>query len=302
MAVEKTLKILVESVRWLIVAGIAYTLAVTIWMFFATPVSAPSTQQQADHGSGITRAPFSLNWILEKNLFGAADSEEAPPPPTTAAAERTRLPLELQSVFVAAEQDHSAAIVAERGKPGKLYKVGDKLPGSATLETVEHDRIILIRAGTREALPFPQSESKFAADPVAYTDEEEDNYSDDYDETQDPYVSEVLPEDAAGDTTDSADDLREQFAEDAAATLEELGIEVGDEGGYKIGDLSNAPFLRQTGLQPGDVILSINGRPVGDIEQDQLEVDNIVAQGAARVEIQRGSRRFFITAPIPSGP
>ena len=52
------------------------------------------------------------------------------------------------------------------------------------------------------------------------------------------------------------------------------------------------------GLQPGDFILSVNGHAVGDIQADQLELENIMAQGSARIEIQRGSRRFFITASL----
>jgi len=52
-------------------------------------------------------------------------------------------------------------------------------------------------------------------------------------------------------------------------------------------------------LQPGDVILSVNGRPVGDLSQDRLEVDNVLAQGSARIEVQRGTRRFFVTASLP---
>ena len=310
MTADKLLKFLVEPARWLIVAGIAYTLAVTIWMFFATPVSQPAVATSANIADrSAKRAPANVNWILQKNLFGELGAAPAEAPVSTEEAVQTRLPLELQSVFVAEEEEYSAAIVAERGKPGKLFHVGDKLPGNATLNRVEHDRIILLRAGVREALPFPKAKTQFQAAPVeealpdeslTYDDHDDYDAYDTYDD--EPYGDEedaALYDDAASEDLDY--DLQESFEEDAAGTLEDLGIEAQDGGGYRIGDMSKAPFLRQTGLQPGDVILSVNGRPVGDIDQDQLEVDNIVAQGTARVEIQRGSRRFFITAPIPSG-
>jgi general secretion pathway protein C len=51
-------------------------------------------------------------------------------------------------------------------------------------------------------------------------------------------------------------------------------------------------------LQPGDIILSVNGQAVGDIRQDQKQIDNLLAQGSARLEVQRGNRRFFITASL----
>ncbi len=75
-------------------------------------------------------------------------------------------------------------------------------------------------------------------------------------------------------------------------------MNVGSAEGYRLDDLAQSPYLSQTGLQQGDVILSVNGKAVGDIRQDQQEIDNILAQGSARLEIQRGTRRFFITASL----
>ncbi|MDZ7669180.1 MAG: PDZ domain-containing protein [Gammaproteobacteria bacterium] len=83
--------------------------------------------------------------------------------------------------------------------------------------------------------------------------------------------------------------------------MEELGVSAVSEGaaeGYRIGDLAQSPYLSQTGLQPGDVILSVNGRPVGDLDQDRLELANVLAEGSARLEVQRGTRRFFVTASL----
>ena len=68
--------------------------------------------------------------------------------------------------------------------------------------------------------------------------------------------------------------------------------------GYRVGSLANAPQLAHTGLQTGDVIVSVNGRPVGNVRQDRLEIDSVIAEGAARLEVQRGERRFFVKAPL----
>ena len=98
-----------------------------------------------------------------------------------------------------------------------------------------------------------------------------------------------------------AERVRERLKADPRAALGELGLTpVGGEaaGGYRLDRLSQSPYLRQTGLKPGDVILSINGQPVGDVGRDRLELDNVLAQGSARIEVQRGERRFFITASL----
>jgi len=302
----------VEPVRWLLVAAIACTLATTIWSFFDAPVSpSVSTSPSAAPASSPGRAPANVNWILSKHLFGEAGRAPAVDTASNEPAVQTRLPLELQSVFVADEDADSAAIVAQRGKPGKLYAVGETLPGNAKLEEVLTDRIILRRAGSRETLMFPKTNAQFIASPVEGEDEtasEPAAANNTRSQAQSSRAPESATQPAAEPQTAETQDpmavletYTEKLAADAAGTLDELGIEAVDAaagGGYRIGSVAQSPYLRQTGLQAGDVILSVNGRPVGDIEQDQMELANIMAQGSARIEVQRGSRRFFITASL----
>ena len=61
----------------------------------------------------------------------------------------------------------------------------------------------------------------------------------------------------------------------------------------------NSSYLRQTGLQQGDIILSVNGKPTNQVGKSEQMIQTLLAEGSARIEIQRGSRRFFITASIP---
>lgn len=300
----------IEPLRWLIVIGIAYTLAMTILVFFQTPVSAPVAETPTSQAAAPERPKANVNAILSKHLFGEAGAAAPQQEVVAETSVATRLPLDLQSVFVASDPARSTAIVAQRGKPGQLYRIGDKLPGNAELVAVEHEQIYLRRAGVRESLAFPELRSSNLTTrqvrPVSRNtrrdvparvqrssaqrdfpdpDEDEDDLQDEYDDPQ-----EVI------------DEYREQFAEDAEGTLNDLGIEATEEGGYRIGDSAQSALLRRTGLQNGDVILSINGQAVGDLQQDQLQIDNILAQGSARIEVQRGARRFFITATLPQQP
>jgi general secretion pathway protein C len=108
-------------------------------------------------------------------------------------------------------------------------------------------------------------------------------------------------ESAEASIRDMVDDYREVLEENPEQAMDALGVSPVAEGaaeGYRIGDLAHSPYLSQTGLQPGDVILSVNGRPVGDLNQDRQELSNVLAQGSARLEVQRGSRRFFVTASL----
>lgn len=295
--------------RWLMVIAIAYTLATTVLYFLSPPTTAPISAPRPDSSAESRPAP-DLNDILASNLFGEADAVDAPAAteePTVA----TRLPLELQGVFAEDRGEQSAAIISQRGRPGQLYHIGEEVPGSATLVEVHSDHVVLRRAGVRETLHFPQPGEGVAArgaasyggtELIEAYEEPEQAYDEQYDSYVDePYEEEMLNDDPAS-VEELVDEYREELEEDPSAALQELGVSAVSDGaaeGYRIGDdLAQSPYLSQTGLQPGDVILSVNGRPVGDLNQDRLELDNVLAQGSARLEVQRGNRRFFVTASL----
>lgn len=282
----------VLPVRWLLVGLIAYILATTGLFLVSGPTNEPDVgatlpQSQAP-GS---QRKVNLNDILEAHLFGKADAGERPL--AAAPTSETRLPLVLNGVFVAEIPGDSAAIVAQKGRSGLLYGIGDSLPGNATLDEVHPDHVVLRRAGNRETLTFPEVSGIYTTTNLDPANEAANLAPED----QIP-VSEAASTPSARQFVER---YRDRMRSDPQSALIELGVEaVSADGaqGYRLGNLAQSPYLSQTGLQPGDVILSVNGRPVGDVSQDQLELDNILAQGSARLEIQRGSRRFFVTASL----
>ena len=122
---------LVEPARWIIIGGIAFTLANAVLFFVAPPET--DNQLQAGARPAVTpdrRPTVSINAILSRNLFGETDGTAAVVDNTLPAVE-TRLPLELRGVFVADQPEASAAIVAQKGREGMVYIVGETLPGNA---------------------------------------------------------------------------------------------------------------------------------------------------------------------------
>ena len=269
---------LAEPARWLLVIGIAYTLATSVLYFLSPPASEPTAQRTGTPAAG-NRQPRSSDTAAARNLFGVADATAAP----AARAERTvetSLPLELHGVFVADRQKNSAAIVARKGKPGQLYTVGERLPGNARLIDVHTNHIVLNRAGARESLMFPDhSKGHFVAEEA-------------------PAAATVRP---TPRQRQGADQYRSMMRDKPLQALSRLGVQVVSNrsgAGYRVGELADSSYLSQTGLQPGDIILSINDKPVGDLKQDREEIDSVLAQGKARLEVQRGTRRFFVTASL----
>ncbi len=285
---------LIEPARWLAVFGIAYTLAMSVLFFVSGPAGSDLTMSSGTSASPLP-APNanSVNAILSRNLFGVAGATASIDGAT--AEVETRLPLQLLGVFVAeqgsADAD-SAAIVAQKGKPGELYQIGDLLPGNAELIEVHPQHIVLRRAGARETLRFPDvAQLQLANAP-------ESNIPDKFAATTGAVGRQVASNRTPRELIDA---YRDRLSEDPQRALDDLGIapvSVGSSQGYRLDNLAQSPYLSQTGLQPGDIILSVNGQAVGDIRQDQKQIDNILAQGSARLEVQRGNRRFFVTASL----
>jgi general secretion pathway protein C len=294
---------LVEPARWLVVALIAYTLANGV-LYFVSPPQSETASRNTPAAAEHSRANPDIEDILSRNLFGAADASDKPMQSATAARE-TRLPLELQGVFVAEIAADSAAIVAQKGKPGTLYAIGQMLPGNAELVEVHTDHIVLRRAGVRETLTFPEVSARMIANIVpsnaaalaATRPQLRNRNIGGGSQTRGNTIG--SPQRAA--ERDIVSTYRKLINDDPEAALSGLGIAPVSQGassGYRLGNLADSPYLSQTGLQPGDVILSVNGRPVGDISRDKMEIDNVLAQGSARLEVQRGTRRFFVTASL----
>jgi general secretion pathway protein C len=304
MALNNLSARLVEPTRWLVIGGIAFTLANTV-LFFVAPPETDSNIENPAHSTSRTpdrQNKVSINAILSRNLFGEAGVATAVTDNSLPTVE-TRLPLELLGVFVAddssdAEDDEeaeSAAIVAQKGKSGELYVIGQLLPGNAELIEVHADHIVLRRAGSRETLRFPEvSQAPIVASLPDVADS--DGHTGDASGDAAPWT------DQTPSPRDFVTSYQEKIDSDPEGALRDIGvtpIAAGSADGYRLDDMAaNSPYLSQTGLQPGDVVLSVNGQPVGNIQQDRRQIDNILAQGSARIEVQRGTRRFFITASL----
>ena len=90
--------------------------------------------------------------VANLNIFGEVQRDNLPAP--TRDAPTTSLNLELQGVFNAEIAEDSTAIIANRGKPGELYQIGERLPGNATLKEVFDDHVLIKRGARIEKLAF----------------------------------------------------------------------------------------------------------------------------------------------------
>ena len=273
-------------VQWMFGLAIAYVIANTGLILMGESGSESNSSAKASQVVNSTQsmppAP-SLNSLIQRDLFGQSDSigTASASAPTTP----TRLPLNLRAVFVSTDPGQSTAIISQRNNSGKLYSPGDMLPGSAKLASIEATRVILSRAGTREELAF-KSDFKAKKGIQAAT-------------IAPQQAAQTSPAAPANPQSNALQQINAQLAQDPDETLEKMGVSRRSEGGYRIGSTANQPFLAQSGLQPGDVVLSINGRPLGDINVDRLALTNLAKAGSVSVELLRNGQTLTIKTRIP---
>ena len=251
--------------------------------------------------SAITQPTFKVSSL---ELFGRL--EVADPLPQSIDAPETKLNLELQGIFIAQDAKLSTAIVAQKNKTGELFAIGDKLPGNATLAAVFEDHV-LIRRGTRvEKLLFSDSKFQFVSDrsPASTSPRSGGGISDTTRSQLGSAKNSISDKNEPNNNSINNSPIntyQEKLRSDLQGTLSKAGItpvSTGESNGYKVGaDAQGA--IKQAGLQPGDVILSINGKPVGVASNDSALMAQVMASSRVRVEVRRGARRFFLTVPVP---
>lgn len=277
----------------LCVLGVAYAAANSAHFFWAGPPSeapAPATARAA----AAEPQAMPIEQVRALHLFGKATTNTVAAPAEN--LQETKLSLTLVGVFVGGQGAPSMAFIAKQGGVAESYVVGDRLPGNAKLAAVHVDRVVIARDGVRELIRFDEHrhfQPAKEATPKAGA------------ATQGAGAG-LLPASTGPMATDDTQKLLarhwEAIERDPAKLLRELGVGTAAGGGagrgYALGTLAERPELNHTGLRSGDKLLSVNGHAVGDPEQDRLRLEDMIAQGSLRLEIQRGERRMFLTVAL----
>ncbi len=289
-------KPLVIATHVAIVLGIAYTVATAVLFFVFDPDDAPPVEQADSSTQVAAHQTIAIERLVALNLFGQAQLSRAAASRNTEHLQETLLSLELAGVFVANEVNASTAWISEKGKPAERFGIDDQLPGNARLAEIYQDRVVISRDGVRELIRF--------------------EHGTDIKRTPSPRAQQSTPPRAVNRPTGQRDiglipesslsprdmlaRLRGELGRESNRLFQRLGIDgmPDGRGGYAIGALADRPELSQAGLQPGDRILSVNGRSVEDPRLSRMGFRDLVDQGAASLEIQRGERRFVVTIAL----
>ena len=299
-----------RALFWILAAAIVLTIfQCSHSLLNPKALEAPPTTQASKKTSNMKKQPIeqvNIETVVSRNLFGKPVTQMSAQAQLVAKAAETRLPLELRAVFESSESSSSAAIIGQRGQNAKLFTVGDSVPGNAILEGVVDDKVLLRRAGKLEFLPFPESkyqatQNQKARVTINQTKNEQLVISSDAGK-QTPITDILETIEAQAPTAESSTEpaLLREFKENPQEMISKIGLSETKSGGYRVGNVSNSPYLRQSGLQSGDIILSVNGQTLSNVQNDSTQLAGLMAGGTARLEIQRGDIRFTITASMPN--
>lgn len=171
------------------------------------------------------------------NLFGISDQAKI-----TTKAPETRLNLVLRGVLATVPMTSASAIIA-RGKKGKeeIYGIGDKLPGGVTIREIHPEHVILERKGQLETLRMLKNNSIGKLTRSTATTEN----------TQTLTPGETLK--------NIRQDILKNPMSFAEYALPVIVKENGKQIGYRLQPQKKGDLLAEMGIEPSDVITSING-------------------------------------------
>ncbi|MEW6445598.1 MAG: type II secretion system protein N [Pseudomonadota bacterium] len=202
---------------------LASVLAHWTWSLIPSPPAPPVAPLVEQ--SGAQNAPRRAESINAAALWGRAAPVE------TARTQDTRLPLALRGVLTGAE----LALISASGQPERVYRVGAALPGGARLHAVREDHVLIERAGVIERLALP----KQGLEPSA------------------PDRSAAAPADGLSHLLRGG-----SMAELSRSFRIEPVVEGGSLLGYRLRALRDPAMLQALGLEPDDILVSVNGRPL----------------------------------------
>lgn len=149
------------------------------------------------------------------------------------------------------------------------YAVGDAITSGIVLESVGADHAVLLASGVRHRIELPRH-AEATTRPAPTT----------------------LPVGAPKPTTTTTPTV------DPQALLAEAGLRENVDGGYTLIPRGDGALLRQVGLKSGDVLLSVNGRPL-DPERLGALKDELKGQSQLTIEYQRDGQTHTTKLKAP---
>lgn len=254
-----------------LVVAIAWQLVQLTWMLLdrnadiipaaapAPPVPTASARQGPD-----------IQAIVNAHLFGVPQAETTIDPST---APQTQMNLVLSAVFASNDPTKGLAIIGESAAAANVFKVGEAVRPGTMLHAVYPDRVILDRSGQLEALALP---------------------------TQNMAGVKLTQAPAARPASSQFTENLRQLAESNPGAIAEVVrpqpvFANGVQRGYRVYPGRNRQMFARLGLQPGDLVTTINGTPLDDPQRGMEIFNTMATSDRVTVTVERNGQSQDLT-------
>lgn len=269
--VDRATRTLPQALAVVLVVAIAWQLVQLTWLLLERRAPADTSDLTiAPPPVAAARKGIDVQAIATAHLFGTPQAEQTAPEDAPA----TQINLVLSAVFAANDPTKGLAVIGESPQAAKVYAVGATVRPGTRLHSVYLDRVILDRNGNLETLSLPRPSTagiaitRSAAAPRAGGNQFADNLR---------RIAETNP-------TAFAEVVRPQpvFAN-------------GVQRGYRVYPGRNRQQFAKLGLQPGDLVLSINGTPLDDPQRGMEIFNTIGTSDRVSVTVERNGQSQELT-------
>jgi general secretion pathway protein C len=266
----------VSSSRWTPVAVnlvalvlLTSSLAQWTWRLFG-PASPPPASVL--HPTLAATNENALRDLLAVNLFGQAPSGQN----TSANLPATALNLVLTGVMVRGQ--NSFALISVDGAPETPVAVGDEITAGARLHAVYPDRVVLRRGNAFENLPLKENEGALAPGSIVAGSV--------------PGAGAPIVQNEGGNTYSV---VRERLAQQMQTPefLSQAMMVPNAGGGFLVRSIKPGSLYEKLGLRPGDVIRSVNGQPINNMDEVMRvyqQLGGLERAGDISVDVSRGGK------------
>ena len=177
---------------------------------------------------------------------------------------------------VAARASGGCALIVVQGQPESAFCAGEEISPGVRLDSVQRDRIVILRGGAREAVLMKDAEGAAGAAAVAPVQ---------------PGMAQsgmVQPGASADRRIVDRRQLQQQLGR--PEFLGQAVIVPSPGGGFLVREMQPGSFYEKLGLRAGDVIRTVNGQPVSSMDDVMRLYQQFGSAERVLLDVQRGGR------------
>jgi general secretion pathway protein C len=255
------------------VIGIAWQLAQLTWLLYqpklnTTPVPVVIPQPSRSAGQSLN-----TQRIADAHLFGVASAAPSDTDPSN--LRETPVSLVLSGTIAFSDPQAGFAIVGENAANAKFYKVGASINGAIRLHSVYTDRVVIDRAGVLETLSLPHGTGSGM-----------------------PTINH--PTVSAG--AQLGENIRRLATNNPSSLAQMIRVQPvfsnGTQKGYRVYPGRERAQFARLGLQPGDLITSINGTLLNDPSASNDILGLLNSSNSVMISIERNGNPMSLNLDI----